>query len=78
MNAELLQRLKVLALLEMNHAAWQDTSRFQRGEKAKLIRIIQGKFETLTPEEITQEFNQTVNETMFYNGAALDKYPIFR
>ena len=78
MNTELLQRLKVLALLEMHHAAWTDTTRFQRGEKAKLCKIIQGKFETMTPEEIESEFNETVNETMFYNGAALDKYPIFR
>ena len=78
MNAELLQRLKVLALLEMHHAAWQDTSRFQRGEKAKLIRIIQGKFDTMTPEEITSEFNEAVSDKLFYNGAALDKYPIFR
>ena len=78
MNAELLQRLKVLALLEMHHAAWTDTSRFQRGEKTKLIRIIQGKFETMSPEEITQEFNETVSDKLFYNGAALDRYPIFR
>ena len=78
MDFELLQRLKVLALLEMHHAAWQDTSRFQRGEKAKLIRIIQGKFDTMTPEEITQEFNVVVSDKLFYNGAALDRYPIFR
>ena len=78
MNQELLQRLKVLALLEMHHAAWTDTSRFQRGEKAKLIRIIQGKFDTMTPEEIESEFNEAVSDKLFYNGAALDKYPIFR
>ena len=78
MNTELLQRLKVLALLEMHHAAWTDTSRFQRGEKAKLIRIIQGKFDTMTPEEIESEFNMVVSDKLFYNGAALDKYPIFR
>ena len=78
MNAELLQRLKVLALLEMNHAAWQDTSRFQRGEKSKLIKIIQGKFDTMTPDEIETEFNEAVNDKLFYNGAALDRYPILR
>jgi hypothetical protein len=78
MNLELLQKLKVLALLEMHHAAWTDTTRFQRGEKSKLCRIIQAKFDSMTPEAITAEFNDTVNETLFQSGAALDKYPILR
>ncbi len=78
MNLELLQKLKVLALLEMHHSAWQDTSRFQRGEKSKLCRIIQAKFDSMTADQITQEFNETVNEPLFQSRAALDKYPVLR
>ena len=78
MNLELLQKLKVLALLEMNHKAWQDTSRFQRGEKSKLIKLIQAKFDSMTPEAIAQEFDETVADKLFHVGAQLDRYPILR
>jgi hypothetical protein len=78
MNLELLQKLKVLALLEMHHAAWTDTTRFQRGEKSKLCKLIQAKFDNMTADQITQEFNDTVNDKLFQSGAALDKYPILR
>ena len=78
MDLALLQKLKVLALLEMNHKAWQDTTRFQRGEKSKLCKLIQAKFDSQTPEAITAEFNEITNEKLFYVGAPLDKYAILR
>ena len=78
MDLALLQKLKVLALLEMNHKAWQDTSRFQKGEKSKLCKLIQAKFDSQTPEQITEEFNEIVADKLFYVGAPLDKYAILR
>ena len=78
MDLALLQKLKILALIEMHHPCWQDTTRFQRGEKSKLCRIIQAKFDSQSPESIEAEFNETVSDKLFYVGAPLDKYPILR
>ena len=78
MDLALLQKLKVLALIEMHHPCWQDTTRFQRGEKSKLCRIIQSKFDSQTVESIEAEFNETVADKLFYVGAPLDKYAILR
>ena len=78
MDSETLSRLKIISLMEMRHSPWTDTSQFLKGEKSKLVALIKLKFETLTAEEITAEFNEIVNEKLFYNGAPLDKYPVSR
>jgi len=62
----------------MHHPCWQDTTRFQRGEKSKLCKLIQAKFDSQTPEQIAEEFNEIVADKLFYVGAPLDKYPILR
>jgi hypothetical protein len=62
--------------MDMHHSPWSDTSRFQMGEKSKLINLIKAKFETLSSEQIMDEFNVIVNEKLFYNGASVENYPV--
>ena len=77
MNQEQLQRTKAVCLNEMGHAPWIDTSRFQASEKRKLINLMKLKIDTMTGEEITDEFNILVNEKILVNGANLERIPIF-
>ncbi len=62
----------------MRHSPWTDTSRFLKGEKSKLVALIQLKFDTLSADEITAEFNEIVHEKLFHNGAPIDTYPVSR
>ena len=78
MDSDTLSRLKIISLLEMRHSPWTDTSRFQKGEKTKLIDLIKLKYTTLTADEITAEFNEIVHEKLFHNGAPIDQYPVCR
>ena len=78
MDRETLQKLKALALVEMHHAAWQDTSRFHKGERAKLIKLIEVMYAAKSLEEIDSEFNTLVHETILCNGAPLDRIPVLR
>ena len=71
-----LEQLKVICLLDMHHSPWTDTSRFQMGERSKLISLMKSKFESLTAEQITAEFNEIVSEKLFHNGAPLETYPV--
>ena len=77
MDRETLRKLKALALVEMRHKAWEDTARFAKGERAKLIKLIEDMYATKSLEEIDADFNTLVNEQIFYNGAPLDRIPIF-
>ena len=76
MSKEIIQNLKVICLMEMHHSPWTDTSRFQKGEKSKLVTLMKSKLDTLTTEQITAEFNTIVCEKLFHNGAAIEKYPV--
>ena len=78
MDSETLSRLKIISLMEMRHSPWTDTSSFLKGEKSKLVALIKLKFETLTADEITAEFNELVHEKLFHNGAPIDTYPVCR
>ena len=78
MDRETLQKLKALALVEMRHTAWQDTTRFQKGERSKLIKLIEGMYAAKSLEEIDAEFNTLVHEQILCNGAALDRIPVLR
>ena len=77
MNPEQLQRTKAVCLNEMGHVPWTDTSRFQASEKRKLINLMKLKIDTMSGEEITDEFNILVNERILPNGANLERIPIF-
>ena len=77
MDPEQLQRTKAVCLSEMGHLPWTDTSRFQASEKRKLINLMKLKIDTMTGEEITDEFNILVNEKILPNGANLERIPIF-
>ena len=70
MERETLQRLRVIALCEMGHSPWLDTSRFQRSEKTKLVTLIQTKHATMSLEEIVREFDTLVVENYFCQGKA--------
>jgi len=76
MDTETLQRLRILALTEMGHSPWMDTSRFQKAEKAKLCSIIQGKYDMLTGEQILSEFNTLIIEKLLLSGNAIEKLPV--
>ena len=76
MEKETLQRLRVIALCEMGHSPWLDTSRFQRSEKTKLVTLIQTKHATMSPEEIVAEFNALVVEKILLPGEGIAKLPV--
>ena len=78
MDSETLSRLKLISLMELHYSPWTDTSRFQKGEKTKLIDLIKLKYTTLTADEITREFDEIVHEKLFHNGAPIDTYPVCR
>ena len=72
-----LQRTKAVCLNEMGYVPWTDTSRFQASEKRKLINLMKLKIDTMSEEEITDEFNILVHERILPNGANLERIPIF-
>ncbi len=72
MDEHQLQRTKAVCLNQMGHVPWIDTSRFQASEKRKLINLMKLKIDTMTGDEITEEFNILVNEKILVNGAALE------
>jgi hypothetical protein len=76
MERETLQRLRILALSEMGHSPWLDTSRFQKSEKSKLIHLIQSKHDTLTPEQILNDFNSLIVEKLLLPGESIEKLPV--
>ena len=76
MEKETLQRLRILALSEMGHSPWLDTSRFQKSEKSKLINLIQTKYESMTPEQIVIDFNSLVVEKILMPGEIIQKLPV--
>ena len=76
MEKETLQRLRILALSEMGHSPWLDTSRFQKSEKTKLINLIQSKYDTMTAEEIANEFNGLIVEKLLLPGETIEKLPV--
>ena len=76
MEKETLQRLRILALTEMGHSPWLDTSRFQKSEKSKLINLIQTKYESMTPEQIVNDFNSLVVEKILLPGETIEKLPV--
>ena len=76
MEKETLQRLRILALSEMGHSPWLDTSRFQKSEKSKLINLIQTKYESMSPEQIVIDFNSLVVEKNLLPGETIEKLPV--
>ena len=76
MERETLQRLRIIALTEMGHSPWLDTSRFQKSEKSKLINLIQSKHATMSADEILQEFNTLVVEKILVPGDSIEKLPV--
>jgi len=76
MEKETLQRLRILALSEMGHSPWLDTTRFQKSEKSKLIHLIQTKHDTMTPEQILNDFNTLIVEKVLQAGEGIEKLPI--
>ena len=76
MEKETLQRLRILALSEMGHSPWLDTSRFQKSEKSKLINLIQTKYESMSPEQIVNDFNSLVVEKILLPGETIEKLPV--
>ena len=76
MEKETLQRLRILALSEMGHSPWLDTSRFQKSEKSKLINLIQTKYESISPEQIVIDFNSLVVEKILLPGETIEKLPV--
>jgi hypothetical protein len=76
MDTETLQRLRILALTEMGHSPWMDTSKFQKSEKTKLVSIIQGKYDMLTSEQIISEFNTLIIENILLPGNTIEKLPV--
>ena len=73
MEKETLQRLRVLALSEMGHSPWLDTSRFQKSEKTKLVNLIQTKHATMSPAEIVEAFNTLIVEKVLLPGEGIEK-----
>ncbi len=71
-----IHRLKVICLMDMHHNPFTDTSRFQKGEKSKLMSLMKTKLMTLSSEEITAEFNTIVSEKLFHNGSSVHNYPV--
>ena len=76
MEKDTLQRLRVIALCEMGHSPWLDTSRFQRSEKTKLVTLIQTKHATMSLEEIVREFDTLVVEKILLPGEGIAKLPV--
>ena len=76
MEKETLQRLRILALTDMGHSPWLDTSRFQKSEKSKLINLIQTKYESMSPEQIVNDFNSLVVEKILLPGETIEKLPV--
>ncbi len=76
MEKETLQRLRILALSEMGHSPWLDTTRFQKSEKSKLINLIQSKHDTMTSEQILTDFNTLIVEKVLVPGETIEKLPI--
>ena len=76
MEKETLQRLRILALTQMGHSPWLDTSRFQKSEKSKLINLIQTKYESMSPEQIVIDFNSLVVEKILLPGETVEKLPV--
>jgi hypothetical protein len=76
MEKETLQRLRILALSEMGHSPWLDTTRFQKSEKSKLIHLIQSKHDTMTSEQIINDFNTLIVEKVLMPGETIEKLPI--
>ena len=76
MDTDTLQRLRILALTEMGHSPWLDTSRCQKSEKTKLVNLIQSKYDTLTPEQIVEQFNILIVEKNLLPGEGIEKLPV--
>ena len=76
MERETLQRLRIIALCEMGHSPWLDTSRFQKSEKTKLVNLIQAKHATMTGDNILHEFNSLIVEKLLLPGECIEKLPV--
>ena len=76
MERETLQRLRIIALCEMGHSPWLDTSRFQKSEKSKLINLIQVKHATMSTDDILHEFNSLIVEKLLLPGECIEKLPV--
>ena len=76
MERETMQRLRIIALTEMGHSPWLDTSRFQKNEKTKLINLIQAKHSSMSADEILQEFNTLIVEKILMPGDSIEKLPV--
>ena len=76
MDTDTLQRLRIIALTEMGHSPWLDTSRFQKSEKTKLVNLIQSKYDTLTSEQIVEQFNILIVEKILLPGEGIEKLPV--
>ena len=76
MERETLQRLRIIALCEMGHSPWLDTSRFQKSEKTRLISLIQAKHATMSADDILQEFNSLIVEKLLLPGDSIEKLPV--
>jgi hypothetical protein len=76
MEIETLQRLRIIALSEMGHSPWLDTSRFQKSEKSKLVNLIQSKYDTLTSDQIVEQFNTLIVEKILLPGPGIEKLPV--
>ena len=76
MERETLQRLRIIALCEMGHSPWLDTSRFQKSEKTRLINLIQAKHATMSADDILHEFNSLIVEKILMPGDSIEKLPV--
>jgi hypothetical protein len=76
MDTETLQRLRILALSEMGHSPWLDTTKFQKSEKTKLCNLIQAKYDTLSSEEIVRDFNILITEKVLVQGTSIERLPV--
>ena len=76
MEKETLQRLRIMSLVEMGHSPWLDTSRFQKGEKSRLINLIQSKHATMSADDILHEFNSLIVEKLLLPGETIEKLPV--
>ena len=76
MERETLQRLRIIALCEMGHSPWLDTSRFQKSEKTRLISLIQAKHASMSADDILLEFNSLIVEKILMPGDSIEKLPV--
>ena len=76
MNNETLQKLKCLALDEMNLSPVMDTYGMRKPQKDKLIAKVIQLHATLTPEDIDSRFTRLVNDNIFHPSTDISTYPV--